>query len=173
MKMFHVERKPSSRTVKGLFVFFSMLFLSNCGSPRQRTTIPNYLVLPNGKEILGNKGLNAFIFENTQNKLTFQNYLVTKYNLDNLQDKDFWVTIDGSKYKLLIYENAELEKYFVVSDFIITNKRPEVSESTSQPNFIAVSIINATNEDCLSNQSLFQNIALNYLQDLKNDYLKL
>jgi len=173
MRMFHVERKGLSVVSKGFFGILIVVLFSNCGTPRQRTTIPNYLVLRNGKEVLGNKGLNAFIFENTQNTLTFQKYLVAKYKLDNLQDKDFWVTIEGSKYKLLIYENAELEKYFVVSDFIITTKRPEVAEAFTQPNFIAISMINASNEDCLSDGSLFQNIALNYLQDLKNDFLKL
>lgn len=173
MRMFHVERKSSTLVFKGFLTIISLLFLTNCRTARQRITIPNYVVLPNGKEILGNKGLNAFIFENTQNKVTFQNYLVEKYNLDNLQDKDFWITIEGTKYKLLVYENAELEKYFVVSDFIITHKRPEVAETVTQPNFIAISVINATNEDCLSDRSLFQNIAITYLQNLKSDYLKL
>lgn len=173
MSMFHVERCSLSTVSRSYIVLFFMLVVSNCGAPRQRTTIPNYLVLPNGKETLGNKGLHAFIFENTQNSVTFQNYLVARYKLDNLKDKDFWVTIDGSKFKLLIYENAELEKYFVVSDFIITAKRPEIAEAYTQPNFIAISIINATNEDCLSDDSLFKNITCNYLQDLKNDFLKL
>ncbi len=173
MRMFHVELKPLSSARKGFVLFFTSLFLLSCGVTRTRITIDDFLILPNGKEILGNNGLSAFVFENTQNKITFQNFLVSRFNLDSLQDKDFWVTIDGNKYKLIVYENAELEKYFVVADFIITNKQPENTDMPSQPNFLALSLINANNEDCLSEQSIFKNIATIYLKNLKDNYLKL
>jgi hypothetical protein len=147
--------------------------LTGCIATRERMTIPDYIILRNGKEIPGNKGLNAFLFENTQNNFYFQKFLTAKFNLDNLQQKDFWVTIDGMKYKMLVYDNAELEKYFQVSDFIVTNQQPEIEETASRPKFIAISMISSTNEDCLAENSLLRNIATKFLKNLKDDYLKL
>ena len=152
-----------------LFLFF---ILSGCRGTIQRTTIPDYLVLANGKEALGTKPLNAFIFENIQNKTTFMNFVMRKYELNNYKQTDFWVTIDGAKFQVLIYDNSELEKYFVVSDFIITNLKPETID-TDSPKFIAVSMISAANEDCLDSESLYYNLATNYLKSLKDEYLKL
>lgn len=152
-----------------LFLFF---ILSGCRGTVQRTTIPDYLVKPNGKEVLGTKPLNAFIFENIQGKITFMDFAMHKYELNNYKQTDFWVTIDGSKYKLLIYDNSELEKYFVVSDFIITDLKPE-SIDTDSPKFIAISMISAKNEDCLDQGSLYYNLATTYLKSLKDEYLKL
>lgn len=171
--MFHVERFRRSlmnTAISAVFLFF--FIASGCRGTIQRTTIPDYLVLPNGKEVLGKKGLHAFIFENIQNKITFQTFVMNKFALNNYRETDFWVTIDGAKYKLLIYDNSELEKYFTVSDFIVTNLKPE-SLDTDSPKFIAISMISATNDDCLDEKTLYYNIATNYLKNLKDEYYKL
>lgn len=170
--MFHVERTGRGLITTGkIAIIFLIFILSGCRGTVQRTTIPDYLVLPNGKEILGNKGLHAFIFENVQGKLTFTNFIMNKFKLNNYKETDFWITIDGEKYKLLIYDNSELEKYFVVSDFIITNLKPETLDEDA-PKFIAISMISSTNDDCLDPKSIYYNIATNYLKNLKEEYYK-
>ena len=171
--MFHVERRRRGLINTGLIALLAIfLMLISCRGTVQRVTIPDYLVVPNGKEALGTKPLNAFIFENIQDKVTFMNFVMKKFALNNYRDTDFWVTIDGAKYKLMIYDNSELEKYFVVSDFIITNLKPQTID-TDTPKFIAISMISESNDDCLSPESLYYNLATKYLKNLKDEYLLL
>jgi len=168
--MFHVERilrNPMYKRIASLLLMFVLVI--SCGISRQRTSIPDYLILQNGKSVIGNKDLNTFIFENPQKDVTFQSFLMKKFNLNSIIEYDFWITISGEKYKMLLYDNSELEKYFTVSDFIVLNQNP-VTIDSDYPKFIAVSMISATNDDCLSEQSLFYNIATNYLKDLKDEY---
>lgn len=169
--MFHVEPKLKTLINKGLNVLFVMFFIISCGI-RNKMVINDYLVLPEGKMVVGNKKpLNAFIFETLNKQVTFQAFLTEKYNTDNLKDPEFWVSIDGSRYKVLVYENADLEKYFHVSDFIQANFDTD-AENNNRPNFIAISMISDHNEDCLTENSLYYNIAVNYLKTLKQEYYK-
>ena len=170
--MFHVERTLRSRIITGTILVFAAFMIFGCASQRNRMTIPDYVILPNGKQVLGTEPLHAFVFENTQNHIYFQKYLAAKFDLVNQEQKDIWVTINGTRYKLLVYENAELEKYFQVSDFIITAQHPQMEDKAPQANFFAISMLSERNEDCLSENSLLQNTAIQFLKNLKDDYLK-
>lgn len=169
--VFHVERNIKNLISKGLTVILIAFLFSGCVA-RQRLSIPDYAVLPKGKDVLGKKELNAFIFENYQKDMPFQNFLMRKFKLNSIMENEFWITISGQKYKLLIYDNSELEKYFVVSDFIITNQNPAAIDPDA-PKFIAISMLSDTNDDCLSEDSLFYNIATDYLKKLKDEYNRL
>ena len=170
--MFHVERTLLKLMYKGkLFMFLFFLIVSSCGIARQKYVIDDYTIVPNAKEILGNKGLSAFVFENNKKLLPFQQFLTNKFKLDSYQEKEFWVTIDGDKYKIILYDNDELEKYINTSDFTVANQNPEVVNVGSTADFIALSMISSRNEDFLSEGSVYENIAVKYLKQLKDEYL--
>ena len=169
--MFHVERHIKSFMNKRITVFFLLFFfMTSCNVSRQTIQIPDYILVPNGKEIIGNKSLNAFIFENNTRNLTIEKYLSMKFNGENYFTNEYWITIDKNKYKLILYTNDEFEKYFNSANYAVINLEPEDSQNGVQRKFVAFSVINSNNEDCLADGSLFQNIVVNYLKKLKDEY---
>jgi hypothetical protein len=169
--MFHVERTLAKPVYKAISVsLFLFLILNSCVGARQTVQITDYVLVPNGKEIIGNKNLTAFIFENNLRKLQIEQFLSAKFKIDNYLQSEFWITIDKEKYKIIIYDKAEFEKYFVYSNFAVVNEEPENAKWSDLRKFIAISMINSSNEDCLKDGSLYQNIAVNYLKKLKEEF---
>lgn len=170
--MFHVERTLLKPMYKGKLLMFLLLFIFlSCGIAKQKYVIEDYTIVPNAKEIIGNKGLNAFVFENNKKIIPFQQFLVNKFKLNSYQEKEIWVTIEGDKYKIILYDNDELEKYINTSDFTVANQNPDVVNVGSPVDFIAISMISSRNEDCLAEGSLYENIAVKYLKQLKDEFL--
>jgi len=170
--MFHVERTLLRLMYKGkLSIFLLFIIVLGCGIARQKYVIDDYTIVPNAKEILGNKGLSAFVFENNKKLLPFQQFLTSKFKLDSYQEREFWVTIEGDKYKIILYDNDELIKYINTSDFTLANVNPDVVNVGSTADYIALSMISSRNEDCLLEGSLYENIAVKYLKQLKDEYL--
>lgn len=170
--MFHVERTLLRLMYKGkLSVFLLFFIVLSCGITKQKFIIDDYTIVPNAKEVLGNKGLSAFVFENNKKLLPFQQFLTNKFKLDSYQEKDFWVTIEGDKYRIILYDNDELIKYINTHDFALANQNPNVVNVGSTADFIALSMISSKNEDCLVEGSLYENIAVKYLKQLKDEYL--
>lgn len=170
--MFHVERTLLRLMYKGkLSVFLLFFIVLSCGITKQKFIIDDYAIVPNAKEVLGNKGLSAFVFENNKKLLPFQQFLTNKFKLDSYQEKDFWVTIEGDKYRIILYDNDELIKYINTYDFALANQNPNVVNVGSTADFIALSMISSKNEDCLVEGSLYENIAVKYLKQLKDEYL--
>ena len=172
--MFHVERQrkiPMNKKISALSLLFFLV--TSCNVSRQTIQIPDYILVPNGKEVLGNNGLNAFVFENNTKNLTIEKFLSMKFKGENYYATEFWITIDNNKYKLLLYNNDEFEKYFNSANYAVINLQPENSQNGEQRKFIAFSVINTNNEDCLSDSSLFQNIVVSYLKKLKDEYYNL
>ena len=99
--------------------------------------------------------------------------MALKYKLNNLLSREFWITIDGSKFKLIIYENSEFDKYFGYSNFAAVNQENLANIVGGQSKFIAISVINEFNEDCLSDKSMLQNVVTVYLKNLKDEYIKI
>jgi hypothetical protein len=110
------------------------------------------------------------VFENNQKNPPIEKFLSLKFKNSNYFDKEFWVTIQGNKCKLIVYDAAEFEKYIGSSNYAQINQEPENAKYGNQPKFIAFSVVSATNEDCLSDQSLYQQVVLTYVQNLKNEY---
>lgn len=170
--MFHVERIKKSTIIKRIFSVFLIIFvLQSCVGARAGFQIDDYYIAPNGKETLGTKPLNAFIFENNITNLPFEQFLAVKFKLNNLLSREFWITIDGNKYKLMIYDNAEFDKYFGYSNFAAVNQENLANIVGGQARFIAISMVNEFNEDCLSDKSMLQNISTIYLKNLKDEYI--
>jgi hypothetical protein len=170
--MFHVERITKNLLIRGFFVFL-ILTAVGCAAPRPTIPINDYILLPEGKEILGReKGLTIFLFENDKTKIPFHQFVAQKYNLGNYRDIEYWVTLNGSRYKVFVYENDEIQKYYDTSQFMVSNVETEANVIGSTADFLAMSIISSSNEDCLADDSLFRNIAITYLKQLKDEYLK-
>lgn len=170
-KLFHVEHKNKTLFYKGFFLFFVFSILVSCKTQRELIDVSDYILLDNGKQVPGKeKGLTAFLFQNNPKKKSFNQFLVEKYGLGTYQDIEYWVTIDGIKFKVFLYENAELEKYFVTNDFVASNVVPDASVVGSKVKFLAISVIDSYNDDCLADTSLFKNIVIKYLKDLKEEY---
>lgn len=174
MKMFHVKPSVKTLTVKGFLLFLMLIFVPvGCATQRGSIPIDDYVLIPGGKEVLGKKeGLNAFVFENDQTKMPFSQFIGFKYNLPTYTEVEYWVTVDGHKLKVMIYENEELNKYFDMSVFMVRNVETEMNVRGTKANFIAVSVINDANEDCLADSSLYQSLVIKYLKDLKNEYYR-
>ena len=71
-----------------------------------------------------------------------------------------------------IYDVDEINKYINTSDFALKNQIPNASKVNNLSDFIVLSVVNDKNEDCLQDQSLYQNMILKYLKNLKEEYLK-
>ena len=171
MTMFHVERFLKTLFIKGFFVFLVVILFTACITPRHTVEIHDYILLENGKEILGKeKGLTAFVFEANKTKMPFQDFITNKYKLGLTYEIQYYVMVDGHRLKVFVYENAELEKYFDTSQFMITNVETTINRIGSPVDFLAVSVINDSNEDCLAPGSLYQNMAIDYLKKLKFEY---
>lgn len=152
-------------------MIFASTFFASCITPRHTVEINEYILVPNGKPVLGhNNGLTAYVFENNQRKIPFQQFVGDKYKLGSYIDIDYYVTIEGTRFKVYIYENAELEKYFDVSQFMVSNVETDANVIGSKANFIAVSILDDHNNDALADTSLYQNIVINYLKNLVKEY---
>jgi len=167
--MFHVERIIKTFVCTAVLLVCINLFLS-CGGARSTVQITDYLLVSNGIELQKNTPLTAFVFENNQKNPPIEKFLSLKFKNSNYFDKEFWVTIQGNKCKLIVYDAAEFEKYIGSSNYAQINQEPENAKYGNQPKFIAFSVVSATNEDCLSDQSLFQQVVLTYVQNLKNEY---
>ncbi len=166
--MFHVERM---KKIKYILLFIVGITLSGCAVQKQKVQIQEYTILRGGKPILGIKeGLTAYVFENNKRKIPFGQFIGNKYGIGNFTDIEYWVTIDNKKFKVYVYENAEVEKYFDTSAFIISDVVPEASIIGSRANFIALSVISAGNEDCLSSESLYYPMVIEYLDNLRKEY---
>jgi len=174
MKLFHVEPKFKTLFCKGFLAFMMVAIFVSCIAPTHTVEIQDYALLENGKQILGkDKGLTAFIFEGNQRKIPFQQFVGDKYAVGSYTDINYTVDVEGYRFKVYLYEYAEIEKYFDVSQFMVTMNETEPNIKGSTAKFIALSIVNNANEDCLKENSLYQQIAIKYLKSLKDEYYNL
>ena len=152
------------------FIFF--ILLVGCGINKPKYMIDDYVLVPNAKEILGNKGLTAFVFENNKRILPFQQFLVSRYKLQTYNQREIPFTINDEHFTLFVYDADETEKYINTSDFVLKNQLPDASKMGNQSDFIVLSVINDKNQDCLQEESLYQKIVIKYLKNLKEDYFR-
>ncbi len=172
--MFHVERKVKSLFQKVVLFLMAIMLSTSCITQRGTVSIDEYILMPNGKPALGHKeGLTAFIFENNQRKRPFVQFVADKYGVGVYQDVEYNVDIDGRRFKVFVYENAELEKYFDMTQFITTMTEVEQNIVGSNAKFIGISMVDDQNQDCLADNSLYRNIAIKYLTNLKNEFYNL
>lgn len=154
-----------------MLVFIIGVFFISCVARKATIQIEDYLLVPNGKEVLGNpKPLTAFIFENNTRNLTIEKFLSMKFKSENYFSQEFPVMIDRNRYKIILYDNSEFEKYFDSSNYSVINLQPADATVEVQRKFIAFSMVDNENQDCLADDSLLQNMAIHYLKNLKDEY---
>ncbi len=169
--MFHVKRHIQTAVNKAIMTIMLCFLIVGCVTRKPTIQIPDYILVPNGKEILGNnEGLTAFLFENNTKNLPIEKFLSMKFKSDNYYTTNYSIVIDKSDYKIIVYDNSDFEKYFNSANYSVINLEPRDDQNEQQRKFIAISLINSKNEDCLRDGSLFQNIAVNYLKKLKDEY---
>ena len=151
-------------------VLFLIIVLNSCGIHKPQYTIDDYVLVPNAKPILGNAGLTAFVFENNKKILPFQQFLVNHYKLQTFNQREIPFTINEEQFVLHIYNNDEITKYLNITDFVMKEQIPDMSKMGNQSDFIVISVVNDKNEDCLKDNSLYQNIVIKYLKNLKQEY---
>lgn len=171
--MFHVERIGKALFYKGFFLFF--LFISfSCSTSRYVVDVSDYILVENGKEVLGrDKGLTAFIFENDPKRITFNQFLMDKYSLPKFYDIEYDITLENKRFNVMLYNQDEIDKYFDTSNYIASNVVPDNAVVGSKVKFLAISVTDDYGDDCLSEKSLYHNIVLKYLKDLKEEYYSL
>ena len=163
----------ASLASKRIFVISAIfMVLVSCGISKPKYIIEDYVLVPNAKAILGNDGLTAFVFENNKKILPFQQFLVTKYNLQTYNQREIPFTLNSERFVLHMYDNDEITKYINTADFVLKEQIPDVAKMGNQSDFIVVSVVNSKNEDCLKDNSLYQNIVLKYLNNLKEEYFR-
>lgn len=159
--------------VTGFLASFIFLFsVSSCGIHKTKYIIDDYVLVNNAKNILGNKGLTAYVFENNKKILPFQEFAVNHFKLSTYNQKEIPFTYNNNNFILHIYDVDEINKYINTSDFALKNQIPNASKVNNLSDFIVLSVVNDKNEDCLQDQSLYQNMILKYLKNLKEEYLK-
>lgn len=151
------------------FLFFTAILVS-CGIQKPKYFIEDYVLVPNGKEILGSTGLTAFVFENNKKNIPFQQFLAIKYKLQTLNEREIPFVLNNTNFILHVYDRDETLKYINTFDFAVKNQIPDLSKMGNQDDFIVLSVTNDTNEDCLNDNSLYQNSTIKYLQNLKEAY---
>lgn len=171
--MFHVKQyTPTSIFTSIIVVLLVNIFFISCASSRDRILIEDYYIVPNGKEILGSKPLHVFVFENDQSIIPFQQFVTTKFGSNSYFEREFNIKIEGSNFKMIIYDKDEFNKYVNYSNFIVSKVLPQNARLGDQPDFTGISFVSENNEDCLKEGSLFEQIAIKYLKNLKDEYLK-
>ena len=162
--------KLVNRRVVG-FLCLLMLTLS-CGINKPQYIIDDYALVPNAKPIIGNTGLTAFVFENNKKILPFQQFLVNHYKLQTYNQREIPFVINEARFILHVYDWDETEKYINTSDFVMKNQIPDASKLGTQSDFIVISVTNDKNDDCLKEDSLYQNRVIKYLKNLKEEYFR-
>lgn len=162
--MFHVKRT--------VLVAIIMIAIVSCASQQATIPVGDFILLPSGKEYGGAKNLTAFVFENDRKKMAFEQFVTSKVNASTLSEA-IEVRIDGDRYRLLIYDYAEFDKYFGYRNYTVTRDVPDETEIRDKRPFLAISMLNASNEDCLDEHALQRNICIKYLENLKSEFYKL
>lgn len=171
--MFHVKQNVSTTIFTSLMMILLVnIFCISCASTRNRILIEDYYIVPNGKEILGTQPLHVFIFENDHSIIPFQQFVSTKFGANSYFEREYNIKIDGANYRMIIYDKDEFNKYINYSNFIVSKVLPQNARLGDQPDFTGISFVSENNEDCLKEGSLFEQIAISYLKNLKDEYLK-
>ncbi|MGE4347855.1 MAG: hypothetical protein AB7D46_10635 [Flavobacteriaceae bacterium] len=161
--------------LKKLFFICFSFFLLNCGSIQQGGyIIDDYLIVPTeATNTIGTKNLNVFVFENDLTTPPIELFLAEKFQLETYQTREFWVTTPTKdRLYIKILERDEIEKFLDLSQYAARIQETKGNRDIRQSKYLALSVTDENGEDCLSEKSLFYNIATQYLKNLKDEYLR-
>lgn len=172
--MFHVKLITQNRTVKRIGSILLIVFLfSSCVTINPNPKITDYhLINATSSKELEKEVPAVFMFENNRMKQSFQNFLGQKFNVKN-ENRNFEVRIQNESFVISVLDKIETEKVITFQDFIFKNPDRAIIKSGDQQAYVAISVTDKIGNDCLKNNSIYQNLILNYLKELKLEYSKL
>jgi len=170
--MFHVKLNIKNRIIKGLAMICIPFFVFSCIPVKTNPEIADYHILnplPNKLNEKSKEGI--FVFENKRISGSFQSFLVQKLNPTNKKEnRDFSASIQGTKFVISVLDQRETEMYIDLTDILRIPAKPGLVKSGHEKSYVAIMVKTPNGEDCLKNDSLYQNIVINYLKDLKQEY---
>lgn len=161
--------------LKKVYFLFSILCFLSCGSIQQGGyIIDDYLIVPTeATNTIGTKNLNVFVFENDLTTPPIEFFLAEKYKLETYQTREFWVTTPiKDRLYIKVLERDEIEKFLDLSQYGARIQETKGNRDIRQSKYLAFSVTDENGEDCLSEKSLFYNVATKYLRNLKDEYLR-
>lgn len=169
--MFHVERITLNRFVKGITtIFLIIFFLNSCFTVKKIPEIADYHVLnAEDSKVLKKEVPAVFMFENKKSKRSFQDFLREKWNM-KYENINFIVKIQNEKFVISVLDKMKTKKMITLEDYIFNNSDKEFLKNGEQKKYVAISVIDKTGNDCLKNNSIYQNLVINYLKELKLEY---
>jgi len=149
------------------------LFLCSCSVRQTGYIIDDYLIVPTeATNTIGSQNLCVFVFENDLTTPPMELFLSEKYNLSSYQTREFWVTTNTKdRLYIKILNRSETEKFLDLSQYGAKTQETKGNKDIRQGKYLALSVTDQNGEDCLSEKSLFYNIATQYLKNLKDEYL--
>lgn len=169
--MFHVKRIIQNRAIKGIISILLIVFtFISCVTIKSNPEIADYHLLNSidSKDLTKNKPA-IFMFENKRMRNSFQAFLGYKLN-QKFENRDYKVKIQGQDFTISVLDNVETEKMFTIEDYVFKNPDKKLVKDGEQKSYVAISVTDRVGNDCLKNSSLFQNLVLNYLKELKLEY---
>jgi len=158
-----------------VFLCFCLLLFLYCTSLRQTSyIIDDYLIVSTeATNIIGTKNLCVFVFENDLTTPPIELFLSERYNLPSYPAREFWITTSTKdRLYIKVLDRSETEKFLDLSQYGAKIQETKGNRDLSQSKYLAISVADENGEDCLSEKSLFYNIATQYLKNLKYDYLR-
>lgn len=166
--------KPNikNRSIKGLAMICIPFFIFSCIPVKTNPVIADYHILNSMPNTLNEKNKDGiFIFENHRMSGSFQSFLVQKLNLTNKKEnRDFQVSLESTKFIISVLDQREMETYIDLSDVFIKTSKTGLIKNGDEKSYVAITVKTPDGEDCLKNNSLYQNIVLKYLKNLKQEY---
>lgn len=161
--------------LKKLFFLCSFFFFLGCGSVQQGGyIIEDFLIVPSeATNNISTKKINLFVFENDLTTPPIEYFLTDKFALETYQTREFWVTTETKdRLYIKLLDKEETEKFLDLSQYGARVQETKGNRDITQSKYLAFSITDESGQDCLKENSLYYNIAINYLKRLKDDYLK-
>jgi len=158
---------------KKIALFCLPLFLCCSGVRQTGYIIDDYLIVPTeATNTIGTKNICVFVFENDLTTPPIELFLSEKYNLQNYQTREFWITTKTKdKFYIKVLDRSETEKFLDLSQYGAKTQETKGNRDITQSKYLAIAVADQNGEDCLSEKSLFYNIATQYLKNLKDEYL--
>ncbi|NKI31220.1 hypothetical protein [Croceivirga thetidis] len=167
---------------KGYLLIFLCITLGSCIPLRIAPTIEDYRVVEGKKFKKSLPQKTMFVFEDPKDEGHFYNYINTKFKLDDYRvDVDVPFQIENKEYYFAYYEveipTKTLNLLPIVIDGILesteTNDAVFSDAYSSRKGYwyIAIEVYDQEENDCLNDNSLIRKPMMEYLRELKQEYL--
>lgn len=161
-----------------IILFCSNIFLIGCIPLKTAPSVENHTIVKGDKlkKLKLSEG-NHYMLKNPGKMLHFRDFLAKKYSLKNFTYTDsFPVTINGTQFRLGVSTPEFIESRISLIDAIIDNNNDcenqnEIDNNEENKRRYISLTLSYNGEDCLSENSLFYEIAKSYLYQLSQEYL--